>query len=172
MAPLPQNNTPRFKIGYVVSGHAHTLQIRSHLSPAALGSLVDSFLTQLSPKLYALTVGSVTFAADGSNIFNPVTTGIEGNGYGSGAGNEGVAPQYFDFVGRTTGGRRLRLAVFGATVLGTNYRFSPLEDDDVDDARQILVDAGGDIVAIDDLTPVWKVYVNAGNNAYWQRAVR
>jgi len=172
MAALPPNSTPRFKVFYTNCGHQHSFQIRSHSSPSAIGTLIDEFMTELSPILYATTIDEVQFAADGSNVYNPVTTGAESNGYGSGAGNEGVAPQYFDFIGRTTGGRRVRLAVFGATVLGTNYRFSPLEDDNIDDAILVLQGAGSVIVAIDDLVPVWKTYANAGNNAYWQRAVR
>jgi hypothetical protein len=58
-------------------------------------------------------IDEVQFAASGSNIFNPVVTGIEGNSYGSGGVSAPNAAFFLSFVGRTSGGRRARLFVFG-----------------------------------------------------------
>jgi hypothetical protein len=172
MAPLDPSNTHRYKFEYTVNGASHDFQLRSTESPAALGTLMDEFLTALGPKLYALTIGQVTHAVPTSNIFNPVVTGIEGNVYGSGGGVITNVPFYYDFIARSSGGRRLRLAIFGATNLGLNYRLTALEDTDVDAALAVLVGAGGDLKCIDNFEPIWKPYVNVGVNVHWQKAIR
>jgi len=148
------------------------MELRSLVSPSALGTIVDDFLTALATKIYGLTIDVVDFAASGSNVFNPVTTGIEGNVYGSGAGGTVAVPSYYNFIARSSGGRRLRMAVFGAVIAGADYRFIAGEDADLDAALAVLVAAGSSLKCIDGLTPVWKTYINAGFNSYWQRAVR
>lgn len=172
MAPLPPNSTARFRVQYTTIAKQHTMEIRSTSSPSAIGVIVDALLTALGAAIFGLTIDVVEFAASGSNVFNPVTTGIEGNVYGSGSGTTVNVPSYFNFIGRTSGGRRVRLAVFGAAIAGGDYRFIAGELAVIDAARAVLVSAGGAIMGIDGLTPVWKSYVNAGFNAYWQRAVR
>jgi hypothetical protein len=172
MAPLSPDNTARYRVHYTVIGAQHTMEIRSLISPGALGTLVDSLLTQLGTDIFAMVVDFVEFAASGSNVFNSVTTGIEGFTYGSGAGTTIQIPNYVHFIGRTTGGRRVRLTVFGIIGLGTDYRFIAGEDALIDAAISVLVASGGNILGIDGLTPVWKSYANAGTNAHWQKAVR
>lgn len=172
MAPLNPNNTPRFKVEYTVNGQGHTMEFRSSASPSAIGTFVDDLLTALGNKIFALIIGVVTYAPSASNIFNPVTTGIEGNTYGSGAGAVVDVPKYFNFIGRSTGGRRVRFAVFGAGIDGADYRVYGSEDTNIDDALTVVDGFSANLQAIDGLTPVWKPYVNMGYNAYWQREVR
>lgn len=172
MAPLPPNGTPRFKVEYTVNSQGHTLELRSGSSPSAVGTFVDDLLTALGTKIYQITIGVVSFAPSGSNIFNPVTSGIEGNTYGSGAGALRDVPKYFDFVGRSTGGRRVRFAVFGAGIDGSDYRVYGSEDTNIADALLVVDGFKTNLQAIDGLQPVWKPYVNMGFNSYWQRAVR
>jgi hypothetical protein len=148
------------------------MELRSALSPGAVGVIVDDLMTAITTMIYTWTIDSVEFAASGSNIFNPVTSGIEGNSYGSGAGSQIAAGAYYNFIARSSGGRRLRMAVFGANVLGDDYRFVAGESADLTAGRDLLVAAGSGLMCIDGLTPVWKSYINAGFNAYWQRAVR
>lgn len=172
MAPLPENNTPRFRIHYSVNTTEHTMQIRSGASPAFIGGLVDDLLTNIGVFLFLTTVTTVEFAPSGSNIFNPVISGIEGNTYGAGAGLPDTVPWAYTFVGRTSGGRRVRLAVFGATALGVNYRFSPGESGELDAARALLEASGSIIQGIDGLAPIWKAYVNVQVNDHWVKEVR
>lgn len=174
MAPLPPNNTPRFRIKYTNVSHQHSMEVRSHLSPSALGTLIDDFFTALDTAIFSTVIDSVEFAADGSDIFNPVTSGIEGNVYtGFGSGTvPGEAAQYISFIGRSSGGRRVRLYVFGVTTTGDDFRFPAGEVADVDAARAVLVAAGDSLRCIDDLQPVWKTYANGGVNAHWQKALR
>jgi len=171
MSPLPPNNTPRFKFNYTVNSTDHSFILRDHGSPSAVGTIVDDFLTALTDALYELTINTVEFAADGSNIFLPVTTGIENNVYSTGsAGNPG-ANWFYGFIGRSAGGRRWHLDIFGARTLGTDFRLVPGENGDVDNAVTELTLATS-LVGIDDLSLSIYPYVNCGDNAHWQRAVR
>jgi len=170
---LPPDNTARFRVNYTVGGHGHDFQVRSTpVSPAALGTVVDLFLTALEPALNLMSIQTIEFAPSGSNVFNIVTTGIEGNVYGSGAGTGSAIPNYVDFIGRSSGGRRVRLAVFGLKIDATDYRFLPGENAAVDDAIDVLQAATGSFLAIDGVKPQWYTYANAGVNYHWQHTLR
>lgn len=172
MAPLPPSNTPRYKVLYTTVFEQHSMEIRSHISPSALGTLVNDFMTAIGASALVATIDEVQFAADGSDIFNAVTTGIEGNSYGTGAGYDAQTAWYYSWIGRSSDGRRVRLYRFGASSLGNDFRFGRGEGTGLDAATDVLVAAGADIVTIGDLQPVWKFYINAGVNAHWQKAVR
>jgi hypothetical protein len=172
MAPLAPSNTPRFRVHYTSMAHGHTMQFRSHASPATFGSFVDGLLGRLDPAIAPLTIDSVDFAPAGSDIFNPVTTAIEGNTYGSSGTVPEMAAWAFTFVGRTSGGRRVRVAVFGADSLGDNYRFNPAESAVLDDARDFLAANPSFALGIDDVAAVWKAYVNVQVNDHWVKELR
>jgi hypothetical protein len=172
MAPLAPNSTPRFKVHYESTSVAHTFQVRWGGSPSALSAALTGILTGLTAFYAASVVNLVEFAASGSNIFNSVTSGLEGFTWGSGPGTPGTISQYINFVGRSTGGRRVRMAVFGCINEGGDFRFSPGEAAAVDGAIAVLNDPGQPFQAIDGLKPIWKLYANAGQNAYWQKELR
>lgn len=172
MAPVDPSNTPRFKFNYTVNGIGHDFQIRSHSSPGAIGTLVGAFLTALDDAIFGMVIDTVEFAADGSNIFLPVVTGIEGNTYGSGEAPILAAPYFYGFVGRTAAGKRWTLKIFAAGQLGGNYRYSPGELAELDNAVDALQAFGAALVGIDDAQVTVYSYVNAGVNAYWQRELR
>ena len=164
MAPLNPNNTARYKVTYSQLGRTHDFTARTLVSPAAFGVQADAFLSALTPLIATLTIDVVEFAAAASNIFNPVITGIEANTYGiSGPAPENAA-WFVGFVGRTAGGRRSRLFIFGAGLLGTNYRWTPGENAAADSAVATLQAQSPGWEAIDGLVPVWKSYANAGVN--------
>lgn len=164
MAPLPPDNTPRFRVHYTNLGVTHILDIRSNSSPAALGVQVDAFFSAVAPLIADTSIDVVEFAPSGSSVFNPVTTGIEGNHYGTFASPQEARAWYIGFVGRSSGGRRARLFVFGAGLLGTNYRWTPGENAAADSAVATLQAQSPGWQAIDGLVPVWKSYANAGVN--------
>jgi hypothetical protein len=172
MAPILPNNTARFRVSYVVGGENHTFEVRSGASPSAVGTLVDHFLSSLGAAIGAMTINGVEFAAEGSDIFNAVTTGIEGNPYGTGAVTNAVRANAYNFIGRSPGGRRVRLMVFGAVDLGSDFRFVAGENAAIDSGIEALNDAGGNILCIDGLTPIWKTYANCIVNAHWQKQLR
>lgn len=172
MAPLPPNSTARFNVNYTSGGNQHSFQLRSTASPAAVGFVVDNFLNALSTAIFQVVIDNVDFAAIGSNVFNPVVTGIEGNIYSAGIPAGENRAWALNFIGRTSGGRRVRLMLFGPTLLTTDYRYIAGEAGFIDAGRASLVAAGGQILGIDGLTPVWKTYVNTLANAYWQKELR
>lgn len=172
MAPLPPNSTARFKVFYTNIAQQHVMDIRSADSPVAFGLNVDDLLNALSGMLLATVIDEVQFAASGSNVFNAVTTGIEGLTYGTGAGTPNLRAAYVNFVGRSSGGRRVRLAVFGVNNVTDDYRFISGESAFIDNALLALNATANHFICIDGLAPIWKNYANSGFNAYWQRAVR
>lgn len=172
MAPLPPSNTARFRFTYTTGGEVHSFQIRSAGSPVAVGAMVDAFLGALSTAQYFKTLTGTDWAAAGSNVFNPVVTGIEGNSYGVGVPVSADRAWAFNFIGRTSGGKRCRIMIFCPTSMTTNYRYDPGEASLVDAAVNVLQGAGGLIIGIDGLTPIWKDYVNLLANAYWQKELR
>ena len=173
MAPLPPNNTPVYEVFYTTVGHQHSAQVRTGvISPVTLGAELDALWAGLSPILKPTTIDLVTFRPAGSTVSNPVVTGIEGNTYGTGAAPVTYVPAYYDFIGRSSGGRRVRFTVFGAALDGANYRFSAGEDVHIDSTITLLNASTQAWYAIDGIKPTWYSYANAGYNSYWTRQVR
>jgi len=168
---LPASNTPRFRFHYT-QGVQHSFQMRSNASPAVQGEHAASFLTALGAAIYSMTMDFVDWAPAGSDVFNPVITGIEGDTFGAGLVTQAAQANAYNFIGRTSGGRRVRLMVFGATTVGGDYRFGAGEGASLDAALAQLIGSGNAVQGIDGLTPVWKSYVNALVSAHWQQALR
>lgn len=172
MAPLPANSTPRFKVFYTNAGQQHVMDIRSHDSPAAFGSNVNTVFNGLGSTVLQTTLDFVEFAADGSNVFNLVVTGFEGTVYGTGAGSLASPSQYVNFIGRSGDGRRVRLMVLGMASVPGDFRWSAGDSAAIDNVITSLNSAANHFVTIGDIKPVWKSYANAGYNAYWQKQIR
>lgn len=172
MAPLAPSNTPRFRVHYTNAGVQHAFQMRSSSSPAAVGAAANAFLTALNVSLYLITIDFVDWAPSGSDIFNPVVTGIEGNTYGAGVPPEVNKAVAINFVGRTSGGRRVRVAVFGATGFALNYRASAGEVPSVDAAISVLQASTNEFRGIDNIGPIWKTYANFKSWDHWVKELR
>lgn len=172
MAPLPPSSTARFKVLYTQLGVQHDLQVRSTQSPATVGVMVDDLFSALTSAIATTTIDEVQFAPSGSDIFNAVTTGIEGNTYGIGGHPASDAATFWSLIGRTPGGRRVRLYFYGMGGMGGDYRYVAGENATATALVAVVNAFGGDIIGIDGLTPVWKSYVNAGVNAHLQRSLR
>lgn len=174
MAPLPPESTARYFMDYQTVLTNHTMEIRAtgvH-SPAALGTFMGTFLTTLTPLLLTLTVQGFRFAALGSNVSNPVLTGIEGNVYGTGVASSDSVPYCLNFVGRSPLGRRVRAMLFGYKAAISTFRLTGAESAPIATATAQLNGSTTLFQAIDGGDPVWKEYANIMYNAYWQRAVR
>ena len=172
MAPLAPNSTPRFRCHYKIVGQDHTLQVRSHSSPAFVGTFLDSYFSAFGVTIATMDVDIVEWAPTGSDIFKPVTTGIEGNNYVGGSEAPENAAWSYTFIGRTSGGRRVRFTQFGALFLGVDYRIDAGESSPIDAVVAVLVGAGGLVVGIDDLTPVWHTYADCNANDHWVKRLR
>lgn len=174
MAALPQSNTDRYKVFYTFASYNHVMQVRAagvH-SPSSFGTWIDGLFTTLTTVLYPIALIKVQFAATGSNIFNDVITGQEGNTYGSGSPVGLLAPQFMAFQGRTSGGHKTRLSIYGVKPEENDYRFEPADNATIDNAVDYIQTTSAFAKGIDGLTPTWYDYVNTGFNAYWQRKNR
>lgn len=174
MAPLPHNNTAIFYVDYTTCGRDHTVEVRANggLSPAAFGTWFNTFVGHLSTDLLTWTINQVRWSALGSDVSNPVVTGIEGTTRGTGAGTPDSVPAFLNFVGRSSGGRRVRLAIYGYKNQFSTFRLTPTEDTHIGEAVLDLNTVLNGALAIDGLKPVWYPYANVGFSAYWIRAVR
>lgn len=176
MAPLPPNSTDRYKIVYTVGGHQHSQIIRTEgIDDGDFSETMDEYYTAMSSAIYETTIDDVLFAPAGSNVFSPVSGSITGSTYGSGSPSvEGENAYFYDFVGRSPGdGRRVRFFQYGAKGLGGDYRFAPGENAALDAALAIIDSSTlGMWMAIGGNNPIWKPYIDAGVNAYWQRNLR
>lgn len=174
MAPLPPQNTARYFLDYTTTGRNHTMEVRAigaH-SPAAFGSVMNGILLATTSLYNLITVSTVRFAVNGSVVSNPVTSGIEGNTYGSGAGTADDAPRAINFVGRSPAGRRVRLMIFGYKGGISTWRVTTAESVPIQNALATINGDANFFAAIDGIKAIWKPYVNVMYNAYWTRKVR
>jgi len=176
MAPLPSNNTGVLFIDYETCGINHTLQARFDGVQSFNDSmaLLDGFLTALDPAMYQINILGARVRDQGGNVTYPVTwTGAAS--YGNAPGPKQAGAWYFDFIGRSIGGRRCRIEVFGAPVVadetGEDYRL-PAATSYIGAALAALESDGGAVCAIDGDAVNWHQYANTGVNAYWRNRIR
>jgi len=175
MAPLPANSTASLYVDYTVCTVGHTMQIRFGTGSSATEaiSVADAFLTALDDTIRVLTIDGCRVRDIGTSVTYPVTwTGAASYGAGAGARYEGA--YFYDFVGRSLGGRRGRVSVFGAVSKSTSddYRYAVGEYGALDAALATLEAFPEAPVAIDGDTINFQQYINLGMNAYWRNKLR
>lgn len=175
MAPLPSNTTAVLFVDYSTGSENHTLQVRYGTGGSTAGAMdfVDAFLTALDDTIFTMTILAARVRDIGTNVTYPVTwTGA--STYGAGVAAHDQSAWYIDFVGRSIGGRRVRLAVFGAAAVsdsaGHDYRL-PATGNIADALTQIELSSDFP-VAIDGDPAGWHQYANMGVNAYWRNRIR
>jgi hypothetical protein len=175
VAPLPPDNTARLKIFYNTCGHEHTCQIRLAEGVTVDDAAADfnALVTAMGGAVYGSTYVAAQLAISGSNVFNDVVADWP-VGWGGTAGPEVATADYFDFIGRSPDGRRVRFALFGATAAtaADRYRVFAADSSPVNGAVAVLNAAEGTFVSINAFQPVWKPYANLGPNAYWRNKIR
>jgi hypothetical protein len=175
MAPLPHNNTAILYVDYTQGGVEHTFEVRvDTLSEIeAIETVVGAFLTSLGSLVGSATITGTRGGAEGSNITLPFPiSSLTGVTFGSGTTNAETVPFFLNFVGRSVGGRRVSLAIFGLNTGLSNYRLTTSEETEIAAAVAILNGSTGTFLAIDGLQAIWYPYANTGVNAYWQRQQR
>lgn len=175
LAPLLPNNTARYFLDYSVASTSHTLGMRvdPEVTDADAISVLDSFMDVVGAFCYPITVEGLRFQQAGALVsYDVAWTGSAG--WGTGTSVPAVAAQYYDFVGRDTEGRRVRVAVFGAGLVtsGGDYRIVDSEAGWVSDALAALTQDAQMFWTIGGEIPVWKQYINCGVNAYWRNKQR
>lgn len=177
MAALPSNNTGVFYLDYSAGGEDHTLQIRfgDASSPGEAMTVAHNLLTALDAGLTLLTVRGARVRDQGSNVSYAVTWTGDAS-YGGSAGAHEKAAYYIDFVGRSLGGRRVRIAVFGMgdafDATNHDYRYTAAESEIVANAIEQLEAGSAVPVAVDGDVAAWHQYANVGVNAYWRNRIR
>lgn len=177
MAALPVESTGRLFVDYTICGEGHTVLVRYGTggNPGDAMALLDAFWIATDALFYHAIITGARVADLGSTVTYPVTyTGA--SSFGSGAGSHYQTANYIDFVGRSIGGKRVRVSTFGvvthADTAASDYRWDATENADVAAGLAVL-EAGTDTpVAIDGDPAVWHQYANIGVNAYWRNRIR
>jgi hypothetical protein len=113
----------------------------------------------------------------GSSVSVPAELGALSTFVGTASG--GLAqvdePREYRWVGRSIGGRRVSVSLYGITIATpADYRYEgasgPPSLAGVRDA--LVASAPGVFVAIDDTNPLWYSYVNVNYNSYWEQEAR
>jgi len=176
VAPLPQNNTARFFLDYSDSQNEHTLMAR--IGPSAdvsdVMTVIHNFLTALDPDLFVFTVLGARFSAASSTISTPVSWSGDA-AYGADTMNLNRRPIELRFQGRSVGGRRMSISVYGSKyTIPDNFRLPNDFDADLSAAMLVLESAyaAENIVAIDGLEVIPYDYVSFNFNSYWEQESR
>ena len=148
---------------------------------ADLVARANSITAALAPAMFAdWAVLGADFAARNSEVFLPVT-GVNTPAGKSNATPAGyLVPAFVGFVGRSAGGSRVRLSMFGTTLQASmnvaqhDYRIQAGENGIVTNTIAALNSgAGGSSMGgIDGGAVSWYNYANLGFNAHWQRKLR
>jgi hypothetical protein len=175
LPPVEPSNTQRYWVDYTVAGHGHTLQMRTTdtVLDADAGATMAAFFAALTSQLLVLTIDGFRKAEINSNISFPVVWPGDDT-YGAGAGDPYQSAHFMDFVGKGSGGRRVRASVFGVALeqFGGDYRMSAAESTVVADTIAVLTSDVEMWLDIGLNNPVWHNYANMGVNAYWRNKIR
>lgn len=174
MAPLDPTNTPRYFIDYI-SGEEHTMMFRcaAPMSPAAFGTFIDDIFSDLNALMNQISIIGVRFAAAGSNVTNPVTTGLGSTTYGVGGVAVGAdRSKFLGFQGRSSDGRRVSAQLYSLADIESSYRYTPVEAAQVDTVIGKMNAEPNFGLTISGQKAVWKSYFNTTDSAYWQKRLR
>lgn len=175
MAPLPQSNTARWWLVYTVNGSTHRMMVRTTpaVTSAGANNLFDGLLDLLVPTVNSIAPQNLEFSVAGSNVRNAAAwTGSPTYGTGTEVGTDG-RPRTWSFVGRSTGGRRTKLFVFGTKGISEgDMRVDLTESTAVAAVVNYLNTAVDVFLSIDGLKPVYKGYANVGYNDHWIKQYR
>lgn len=175
MAPLPPSSTARVFYDYSQGPVQHTLMVRvtEAAAQADIDANVEAFLNAIAPILVASTITGVRRAELGSDVTLPITSAIQGDTFGAGAGDISSSARQISFTGRSPGGRKARVSMFGLNFAPTDYRFSGGENGAARDAWESLGTDADVFIGIDGLSPVlWHQYANVGLNDHYVKEAR
>jgi len=160
LTPLPADNTKRYKLLYTVGPNNHSMT--SRCSNAQIDATAVSHFQAVAATLQSFVGSNVVFlgvevAAQGSNVFNPVGgfTPVTGT---AAAVSDVNYPRAVCIAGRTSGGRKTKVFVYGA---GNAYSFvASYEEDPLTTVQlqgfQGLLNSQSDFwLGIDGVKPTW-----------------
>lgn len=175
MAPGDPTLTNALFLDYSVASETHTAMVRGQEGTTAddLMTVLGDFITAIDGSLFDSVAVGARYREAGSSLTFPVTwTGP--SGWGGLSGVHSASAWYLDFIGRSSGGKRVRLAMFGATNMQDlaehDYRLP--NTGDVGAGIAVLAAASTVLAAIDGNPVTWYTYANTGVNAYWRNKIR
>ncbi len=175
LTPLPEDNTERWWIIYTNNGTTHRMMARTlvGLTAASMSTNFQSIFAALTGTLNATTIVGMEKASKGSGVRNPQTySGTTTFGSGTELDTDGRA-RALSFVGRSAGGRKSRLFLFGVKAIPEgDYRVDTTESAGVASAVIALNLPAGSFLSIDELKPIWKAYANIGYSDHWIKEYR
>ena len=176
LSPLPASNTRRYFVVYTAGGLEHRLQVRSTeaITDAQAIAGISARLSELLPVMYADTSFLGLERADlGSDIRNPVS------GWSVLTGTQpGVMPALekaytLSARGRTTGGRKTKLLLFGVfNTRQADWEFTPAPATDFETFLTGLNATVNLFTGIDGLHPIWKNNFLQDYNDHWEHELR
>jgi hypothetical protein len=176
MAPLDPGNTDRYFFHYENAAGQHTAVVRTAAGVAA-ATVIDTFesyCTEVGAGLSASTGVSVEFRAAGASFSSPVAVGDwVGFTFGSTDGNPYTDSVQVNAVGRSAGGHRCRLGLFGWKNDVSAWRLTGSEEGGIAESATAILNAATNIfLAIDGTKPTWYGYLDIKPNDYWVRKAR
>lgn len=172
LTPLPADNTKRYKMVYNVASKQHSFIIRAAdaVTDADAGAALTDAFAALSTLLSSATNWlRLEVALSGSNVFNNTFEFAASVGTGSGI-NPIDEPRAFCFAGRTSGGRKTKLFLYGITsVLVTpgSYEQQPITQANLADFHDLMQAATDLYLGIDGIKPDWYDRVTIKPNDHW-----
>jgi len=175
MAPGDPTLTNALFLDYTVAGEEHTAMVRGQggTTAADLMTALGDFITAVEGSFFDSAAVGARYREAGSSLTFPVVwTGPAA--WGGVTGQHAASAWYIDWIGRSSGGRRVRLALFGPQQMqdlaGSDYRLP--NTGDVGAGITALNAAASTLAAIDGEPVVWYTYANTGVNAYWRNKIR
>lgn len=177
-------NTHRRRIRYSVLGQQHVMTWRFGRGvyvPTAVDTQIEQFLAAMQPLLHSsFVILSADAAAADSEVFLPVAYAGDPPMGGVTEGDSAWRPMFGSFVGRSEGGSRCVIQLFGVMTspfdggssAENDYRLSTAENPAVAGAVGALNSETSKLTGIDATPAVWYAYMNIGVNAYYQRKAR
>lgn len=179
MAPLPFNNTDIMTYVYRWDNGTSQFQVRydgTLTTVSAVNNAVTAFINELGGILDdQWEIISARRQEKNSLISIPeeIPTGIAITGSSQSVQDR---PKELCFVGRSAGGRRAEISIYGITLaIPENWRYSATLNTEIAGAVGVLNENGlypAVFQSIDGLRPLWYPYANVNFNSYWERRAR
>jgi hypothetical protein len=170
VAALPPDNTARLKVLYqnAVAQHAAIVRLASADDAPDAQDDFEAVTTALTSLFHFSEVVGVQLAAQGSDLFfDYAGATLLGYTWGTGAAIPDTNAQFAQFSGRSSGGRKSKVYLFGYKGVISAYRITSAEETAVANAITAINAAETSFVAIDGLPTIYKGYINVKPNDHW-----
>lgn len=175
MAPLSDTFTQKYFMDYEGPNGKHTILFRfvPGIADADCKSRIIAVIGAMKAWMHtSFSFNVLRYSAPGSNVSFP-TAWTPITGTFATAPTADMYPRFMSWVGRDSGGRRVRYTLIGASVnVDTDYRVLTSENSSVTAVLTQLRATGPSLVTKQGFVPIFNDYANVGYNAYFQRKRR